>query len=293
MMPMETTFNIEADLSDKEFKELATLVYDHCGINLREGKRDLVRARLAKQMRIGKFSTPQAYLRHVTADISGAEFKGLIDAISTNLTSFFRESTHFDYLNADFLPKLIDNQRRTGQNVIRAWCAGCSTGEEAYSLAMTLLEGTEGAGSWDIKILASDISTRVLDVARRGVYDLKRAQSIPEILRKKYFTTERSSAGSTCRALPHLRNVIAFRYLNLMESWPFGGPFDFIFCRNVMIYFDFQTQERLIRRFKTMLSPGGLLFTGHSESLNGMNHGMEHVQSTIYANASPNPKVQL
>jgi len=281
---MQTIIETEPDLSEKEFSELATLVYNHCGINLREGKRDLVRARLAKQMRVGKFSSPQAYLRHVTADTSGAEFRGLIDAISTNLTSFFRESTHFDYLNSTFLPALMKNKRRNGERIIRAWSAGCSTGEEAYSLAMTLLESVEGAGKWDIKLLASDISTRVLDIARRGSYDLKRVQSIPASLRDKYFTAQSDSDEPTCQAVPLLRKIIAFRYLNLMAEWPFQGPFDFIFCRNVMIYFDSPTQERLISRFRQMLTRGGLLFTGHSESLSGINHDLQHVQPTIYAN---------
>jgi chemotaxis protein methyltransferase CheR len=281
---MQTTIDIEAELSEKDLAELATLVHAHCGIDLREGKRDLVRARLAKQIRVGKFSTPQEYLRHVTADTGSADFRGLIDAISTNLTSFFRESTHFDYLNASYLPALMRSKIRTGQKVIRAWCAGCSTGEEAYSLAMTLLDATEGGAGWDIKLLASDISMRVLDVARQGSYDSKRAQAIPAGMRGKYFACGGDSDEACHEALPHLKEMIAFRYLNLMEKWPFAGPFDFIFCRNVMIYFDAPTQERLIKRFKTMLTPGGLLFTGHSESLSGINHGLEHVQPTIYRN---------
>jgi chemotaxis protein methyltransferase CheR len=208
----------------------------------------------------------------------------LIDAISTNLTSFFREIAHFDYLKGSFLPSLIKSKDRSVQNCIRAWCAGCSTGEEAYSLAMTLLEATDGGGHWDIKLLASDISTRVLEVARRGSYDVSRTQGIPAAMRSKYFATDHTSDQPQLQALPTLKKMIAFRYLNLMEDWPFAGPFDFIFCRNVMIYFDSSTQQRLIRRFKNMLSPGGLLFTGHSESLNGINHGLKHVQPTIYAN---------
>lgn len=271
-------------LTETEFSKLADLVYRHCGINLHDGKRDLVRARLAKQTRAGGFDSSREYLDQVTADPSGEEFTGLIDALSTNLTSFFRERNHFDYLERTLLPRLMADKKRHGQQRLRAWSAGCSSGEEPYSLAMVLLEATHGGlqAGWDTKLLASDISTRVLAHAQMGSYDKKRIEGIPQPLRGKYMTTHREDGRVSGEMSPELRSIISFRHLNLMQTWPFAGPFDFIFCRNVMIYFDKSTQQKLVGRFYDVLSPGGTLFTGHSESLTGIKHGFKYVEPTIY-----------
>jgi chemotaxis protein methyltransferase CheR len=276
----------KANITQAEFERLSDIVYKHCGINLHEGKMELVRARLAKQMRVGGFATASAYIAHVLADATGAEFKKLIDALSTNLTSFFRERNHFDFLEKTFLPKLLADKKKRGTSKVRAWSAGCSSGEEPYSLAMTLLEATEGGGDWDVKLLASDISTRVLASARRGAYDQAKVQNVPPELRNRYFALNRFEGKAFYDASPALKKVIAFRHLNLMEPWPFAGPFDFIFCRNVMIYFDKPTQQKLVRRFHDCLAPGGMLFTGHSESLTGIDHPLAYVQPTIYAKKS-------
>jgi chemotaxis protein methyltransferase CheR len=271
-------------LTQAEFERLTRTVYDHCGIDLHDGKIELVRARIAKQMRVGGFDTASAYLGHVLADASGVEFRNLIDALSTNLTSFFRERNHFDFLDREFLPRALEEKRRRGRRTLRAWSAGCSTGEEPYSLAMTLLEATAGdPAPWDVKLLATDISTRVLAHARRGSYDRKRLDSVPPALRNKYFTVNKYEGRAFCDAAPTLKEIIAFRHLNLMQDWPFAGPFDFIFCRNVMIYFDKPTQQRLVGRYFDCLAPGGLLFTGHSESLTGIAHRLRYVEPTIYA----------
>jgi chemotaxis protein methyltransferase CheR len=271
-----------ADLTDREFQQISQMVYDHCGINLHEGKRELVRARMATRLRSGGFRSVGDYLEHVLADKTGSEFTTLIDTVSTNLTSFFRESRHFDYLNDKFLPALIESRQRDGHRRLRVWSAGCSSGEEPYTLAITLLEAVgASASSWDIKILATDISTKVLKVAEAAAYSDERVRTVPAPLRSKYFAPDRKSPGLS-RVADHARRLISFRHLNLMADWPFTGPFDFIFCRNVMIYFDKPTQEKLVNRYCDCLAKGGLLFTGHSESLTGINHKFRYVEPTIY-----------
>jgi chemotaxis protein methyltransferase CheR len=267
------------------FIKLSDLVHRHCGINLHDGKIELVRARLAKQMRIGGFDAATDYIDHVLSDPSGEEFKNLIDALSTNLTSFFREKNHFSYLERELLPRLLSDKKRSGHRRLRAWSAGCSTGEEPYSLAMILLDTTSGRGQgdWDVKLLATDISTRVLAHARRGTYDKKRAEGVPPQLRNKYFAINKLDGQVIYDASRALKELVRFRHLNLMQTWPFAGPFDFIFCRNVMIYFDKPTQQRLVARFYDCLASGGVLFTGHSESLTGITHGFKYIQPTIYA----------
>jgi chemotaxis protein methyltransferase CheR len=272
------------NLSDTEFTRLADLVYKHCGINLHDGKRDLVRSRLAKLTRAGNFDSAREYLDSVTSDHTSEGFVGLIDALSTNLTSFFRESNHFDYLRLTLLPKLMAEKKRRGVNRLRAWSAGCSSGEEPYSLAMVLHEATHSSteSGWDTKLLASDISTRVLAKARRGLYEDKRIEGIPPHLRAKFVTNVRDEKGLQGQISPEIRSIISFRQVNLMQSWPFAGPFDFIFCRNVMIYFDKPTQQKLVGRFHDILIPQGTLFTGHSESLTGIKHRFKYVAPTIY-----------
>jgi len=276
------TTTTPSNLTQAEFEKLSKIVYEHCGIDLHDGKLELVRARIAKQMRVGGFDTASDYIDHVLADVTGDEFTTLIDALSTNLTSFFREKNHFDFLDREFLPKLLERKTRSGKRRIRAWSAGCSSGEEPYSLAMTLLEATAGDSQWDIKLLASDLSTRVLAAAQRGSYDSKRVEGVPPALRNRYFASNKFEGRAFFDVSARLKSLISFRHLNLMQNWPFSGPFDFIFCRNVMIYFDKPTQQRLVGRFHDHLAPGGMLFTGHSESLTGISHPFRYVQPTIY-----------
>lgn len=273
----------EGTISERDFVLISDLVYRHCGINLHEGKRELVQARIAKNLRVGGFRCASEYMEHVLSDESGQRFSDLVDSLSTNLTSFFRENNHFQYLAERFLPALLETKQRRQDNRIRGWSAGCSTGEEPYTLAMTLLEAVGRPGAWDIKLLATDISRRVLRVAETGAYDKGRLEAVPAALRHKYFQVAESRGRMS--AGPALRQLIRFNYLNLQESWPFSGPFDFVFCRNVMIYFDKPTQERLVNRFWNVLDSGGLLFTGHSESLTGIKHSFRYVQPTIYAKA--------
>jgi len=272
----------EVVLGEREFRRISDLVYEHCGINLHDGKKELVRARLAKRLRQGNFRTFSEYIRYVLDDSTGREFSILVDSLSTNLTKFFREDQHFEFLRTRFLPALLEAKQRRRDFRLRAWSAGCSSGEEPYSIAITLLEKVQGRGRWDVRLLATDISTRILEKARAGVYDEQRIEPISPALRSRYLIRRRESRSDVYEVRPTLRDVVIFRHLNLMSDWPIRGPLDFVFCRNVMIYFDKPTQSRLVQRFYDLLASGGILFTGHSESLTGIEHKFKYVQPTIY-----------
>ena len=272
----------EVVLGEREFRLISDLVYEHCGINLHDGKKELVRARLAKRLREGNFRTFSEYIRHVLDDPTGGEFAVLVDSLSTNLTKFFREEQHFEYLRSQWLPPQLAAKQSRRDFRIRGWSAGCSSGEEPYSIAITLLEAVQGQGRWDVKLLATDVSTRILEKAQEGLYEKDRVEPIPPPLRNKYLIRTRENGADLYEVADSLRNIVIFGYLNLMQDWPIKGPLDFIFCRNVMIYFDKPTQNRLINRFYDLLAPGGVLFTGHSESLTGIEHRFKYVQPTIY-----------
>jgi len=269
-------------LSEKEFQQISDMVYEHCGINLHDGKKELVRARLAKWLRQNDFYTFKDYIRYVLEDTTGREFSRLIDTLSTNLTSFFRERQHFDFLEDQFLPSLLERKQNNRNFRIRGWSAGCSSGEEPYSIAITLLEAVQGRGRWDIKLLATDISTRMLDVAKKGVYEKERIAAIPPLQKNRYFLIDYIDGPKAYQVTDVLKSIVIFNYLNLIKDWSINGPIDFIFCRNVMIYFDKPTQQNLVLRFWDLLDSGGILFTGHSESLTGIKHQFRYIQPTIY-----------
>ena len=281
---MVNAFLDHVDISEEDFQRVSKVIYQHCGINLHEGKKTLVRARLAKRMRAKKIESVTEYLDYVLSMNDKREFYNLVDSISTNLTSFFRERVHFDLLKDQFIPSMIEKQaKHGGPKKFRIWSAGCSTGEEPYTMAMTLKEAFKGTSGWDVKILASDVSTRVLEKASTGFYETDRVQQMPVQLVKEYFIQETENGNKRFRVKDELRKMIAFRYLNLMEPWPFKGPFDVIFCRNVMIYFDKPTQEKLVGRYFDCLRSEGLLCIGHSESLTGINHRYRYIQPATYA----------
>lgn len=270
-------------LSDKEFKTVSDLVYKHCGINLHDGKKELVRARLAKRIRILNMRTFAEYIDFAVNDPSGNEFTTLIDSLSTNLTSFFREKQHFEYLAKVFYPAILKKKSADRNFRIRAWSAGCSSGEEPYTISITLLDAIQGMGRWDVKVLATDISTKVLGIAKAGIYESKRVDPVSPQQKQKYLMVKKEGSGQVYEVSKSLRDVVVFGHLNLMEQWPIQGPIDFIFCRNVMIYFDKVTQQHLVNRYYDLLAPGGLLFTGHSESLTGIEHKFKYIQPTIYS----------
>jgi len=269
-------------LAEKDFRRVSDLIYQYCGINLHMGKKELVRARLAKRVRKGGFRSLTEYIEYALNDPTHEEFSVLVDCLTTNTTSFFREEQHFIFLEDVVLPSMIEAKRREKKKKIRAWSAACSSGEEPYSLAITVLDALDNPAAWDAKILATDISTSMLARCRAGVYPKERVEPVGAQQRQRYFQTVRIDGETHYKVGPELRSVVAFRYLNLMDTWPFKGPLDFVFCRNVMIYFDKPTQERLINRLWEVLAPGGFLFVGHSESLTGIKHSFRYVRPTIY-----------
>ncbi len=277
MPPTNTQGGIfaECELTAGQFTRITDMLYEHCGIRMREGKEGLVRARLAKRLR--KLGLPDfdAYLSFVQSERSRAEFAEMIDALTTNKTSFLREVSHFDYLRENVLPDL--------KGMVRIWSAGCSTGEEPYTLAMLLNDAYGAETSRRVKILATDISHRVLAQARAGQYPAETMSDVPSPWLNKYWSTKHDASGrEVSDAGAALRTLVQFAKLNLMEHWPMQGPFDAILCRNVMIYFEKATQQKLIERYWALLRPGGYLFVGHSESLTGLAHRFRYVQPAVY-----------
>ncbi|MBI9016922.1 MAG: protein-glutamate O-methyltransferase [Phycisphaerae bacterium] len=269
-------------IKESDFRRISDVIYKHCGINLHEGKKTLVRARLAKRIRELNFNDVTSYIDFALHQDNIHEFYNLVDSISTNLTSFFREKVHFDYIRQTFLPQLLQQKKTQGNNQIRIWSAGCSSGEEPYTIAITMAEELAGKGSWDLKILASDVSTRILKTAQAGIYDSSKIKPLSTQQRLKYMTNIKVDGQITHQVRPELKSKISFRYLNLMESWPFKGPFDIIMCRNVMIYFDKPTQTKLVNRYYDCQAKGGLLCIGHSESLTNTNHKYKYVMPATY-----------
>jgi len=269
-------------LTDKQFVQIRGMIKSLAGIHLGDGKKELVKARLNKRLRQLGLGCFDEYIDFVRGDTTGGELIAMLDAISTNLTSFFRESGHFDYLNDKIIPRLKEQAAQSGQNRLRIWSAGCSSGEEPYTIGICTCEGIGNIGAWDAKILATDLSTRVLGMAARGVYTEDRLETVSPQLRNRYFTTQGYRGQRSYRTSDQLRSLMTFSRLNLMDPWPMRGPFDVIFCRNVMIYFDKPTQEKLVGRYGDILGPGGTLFIGHSESLTGCKHKLRYVQPTVY-----------
>jgi chemotaxis protein methyltransferase CheR len=262
-------------LSDEEFDLLRGLAYARAGIHLGPHKKELLRARLLKRVRaLGceSFMEYYAYLRNF--DHGGEERVRFINAITTNVTDFFREEHHFQYLQDQWLPSL--RQRKPEARRLRIWSAGCSTGEEPYSIAMTVREALgPGANLWDVRILASDIDSDALQRAAEGVYPAERLERVPAHLRPRYFLKETGENASYICVRPELQQWITFRRISLMDDpWPIFTHFDAIFCRNVLIYFQRADQQRVLERLLTKLTPEGTLFLGHSEGIHGLNLGL-------------------
>lgn len=273
------------DLSDRLFQKFSDLVYQECGINLHEGKRALLQARLNKRLRATNFPNYESYFQYLTSERNNDELVQFLDCISTNLTYFFREIQHFEILS-QLLPKLVAEKKKQRDFRLRIWSAGCSTGEEPYSLAMYVLPHLDELPDCDFRILATDISTRALAVAARGVYSREKTEKVPDALRKRYFLQSPQRNGAPeYEVAPVLKRIVSYRRLNLKDPYPFKGPFDYIFCRNVMIYFDKATQENLVQKMAGYMSPGGYLFVGHSESLMGLRHPLTYVCPAVYRNA--------
>ncbi|MEW6321015.1 MAG: protein-glutamate O-methyltransferase CheR [Acidobacteriota bacterium] len=261
-------------IADRDLQAVIDLVYERSGIALHAGKRALVTARLQKLVRAGGFATFADYLAGVKRDRSGEALDALLDAITTNHTSFFREPQHFEFLVSRVAAL------RGGIDV---WSAGCATGEEPYSLAMALADARPDlAERGDVRILASDLSGSALARARAGVYPIDRVRDVPDEARRRHLEKGLGAQAGLARVRPHLRRMVRFERLNLLDIDHLGRAFDVIFCRNVMIYFDQRVQQRVVGMLERHLAPGGYLFVAHAESLTGLAHGLRAVAPAVY-----------
>jgi chemotaxis protein methyltransferase CheR len=272
------------NLSPRDFEQLRALVRAECGIHLAPEKRTMLEVRIRKRVRSLNLGSLAEYAAYVLSQPGRQhEMRQFIDAVTTNKTDFFRESRHFDFLVTTALPTLAAQSGAGTERPFLGWSAGCSTGEEPYTLAMVLSEYAGRHSGFRFRLLATDISTRVLDQARRAVYGEEAIEKIPPELRRKYLLRSRDPSAQLCRIVSGLRATIEFRRLNFMDrDFNIPEPFDVIFCRNVLIYFERETQAALLRRFSERLAPGGYLFLGHSETLHGLDVALVQADPTVY-----------
>lgn len=270
----------EFEFTQQDFKLLGDLVTKHAGIIVVPEKFDMFYSRLARRVRALNLTNFKQYCDLLTSGEQG-EFHNFINAITTNLTSFFRENHHFEFLKNTIIPELL--VKNAASSKIRIWSAGCSTGEEPYSLAITLKEALQQHRHWDVKILATDIDSNVLETASTGLYKEDRIAGLSPERKSKWFLKGKGQNAGMVSVLPELKEMTSFKRLNLMDvSWPMKGPFDIIFCRNVVIYFDRETKEALVDRYTDLLTSQGYLLIGHSESLNKANTRLKLLGNTIY-----------
>ena len=267
----------EFAFDELDFEAIRTLVRSATGINLTPQKRELVYGRLAVRLRALGLRTFREYRQIVSADPE--EEVRLCNAITTNLTSFFREPHHFEHLRSQFLPAHLDQM---APRRLRIWSAGCSTGEEPYSIAMILLEGLPDAPVRDVRILATDLDSDVLASAAAGRFPAERMKGVSDARARRFFMEQRERGRSTFVVRPEVRQLVTFRQLNLMQPLPMPGPLDVIFCRNTVIYFDKATQRDLFARIAPLQRPGDLLYLGHSESLLSVSTDYESIGRTTY-----------
>jgi chemotaxis protein methyltransferase CheR len=270
---------IAPELTSDEFEGVATLLKDVAGIALVPGKEGLVRARLSPRLRALGLPNVASYLEQVDGDKSGEELATMVDVLTTNKTSFFREAEHFEFLREAVFPQLA-----AGDRPVRIWSAGCSSGEEAFTLAVLVRESPWPTLARRTRILATDISRRVLDRARHGIYSVEAVRDVPPAFVPRHFERAPDGPRGDRRVVvsADTRGLVTFARLNLMGRWPMRGKFDAIFCRNVMIYFDRPTQQQLVQRFSELLVPGGYLFVGHSESLTAIDHRLQYRRPAVY-----------
>ncbi|MBI5562170.1 MAG: protein-glutamate O-methyltransferase [Deltaproteobacteria bacterium] len=277
---------MNAKMSERDFRRLSEYIEAELGIKMPLAKKQLLESRLLKRLRALGLDTYGEYCDYLfSQEGQGKEIVTMIDLVTTNKTDFFREPDHFDYLFNTALPELVRSYGAGVRKTLVVWSAGCSTGEEPYTIAMVMSEFAErypGFG-FDFTILATDISTRVVETAARGVYGADRIAPIPEEMRRKYLLRSKDRQKGLFRVAPELRGRVRFRRLNFMdEDFGFREPLDVIFCRNVIIYFDKETQERLLQRFCENLRPGSFIFLGHSETLTGFDVPLERVAPSVY-----------
>ena len=267
------------EVSDRDLAAIVRMVYEKSGITLHAGKRALVAARLQKRLRHHRVASFREYVKLLQTDVTGEELTAMLDAITTNHTSFFREPQHFEYLTKAVLPPLRDVGRTTP---ILGWSAACATGEEAYTIALTMAELFGADCRRRVRLLATDLSSRAVSRASSGIYRADRTADLPRHLVLKYFQKAVGAPSGLLQIAAPLRQLIEFRRHNLLNPAPPGPPFDFIFCRNAMIYFDRAAQQRVLDTLEARLARGGYLFISHSESLNGLRHGLDWVAPAVY-----------
>ena len=267
LSPDECLASGEYPLTRRDLTEIAAMIYSDAGIFLNESKASLVYSRLSKHIRNLGLSGFREYCTLVASPAGAAERRDMLSHLTTNFTRFFRENHHFDHLRDTVLPGLISRAKAGGR--VRIWSAACSDGQEPYSIALTLLSVLPNAADYDIRILATDIDPKILAIARAGAYDFNALETVSPAMRKQYFSQVSMNGREKWQVDDRLKKLITFNELNLMAQWPFKGPFDVIFCRNVVIYFDEPTQMKIWSRFASMLDTGGHLYIGHSERVSG------------------------
>jgi len=274
------------EMSEADFRAITDIAYKEAGLVFLPEKASLVCSRINRRLRKLRLNSFAEYTAFVTSDQGRDERRAMISSLTTNISNFFRESHHFDILRKEALPALLDRARAGGR--VRLWSAGCSTGQEAYSMAMTLLDAAPDAASLDIKILATDIDPYVIATAKQGFYDSRAVGGIPSTLMEKFLSPAKNGPRDGYLISTEIQNLISFRELNLLRPWPISRSFDVIFCRNVVIYFDEKTQLSLWPRFESVTAPEGWLFVGHSERLSDkLETGFETVGPTTYRRGDP------
>ena len=276
--------NLPATMKDRVFQRFSSFIYENVGIKMPPAKKTMLEGRLQKRLKALGMDSFEEYSDFVfSRKEHDSELIHLINVVTTNKTDFFREPAHFEFLVKTALPSIVSGSGEMPREPLRIWSAGCSSGEEPYTLAMVLSEFSEKFTNFRFSILASDISTQILETARIAIYPEERTDTIPLSIKKKYLLRNKNPALSLVRVNPRLRSMVSFRRINFMDD-DFGivEKMDIIFCRNVVIYFDKQTQQKLMRKFYCQLRPGGYLFIGHSETLSGLDVDFKPVASTVY-----------
>ena len=270
----------KAQLSEQDFLDFSKFIYSEYGIRMLPVKRIMLQGRLLKRIRDLKMSSFSEYKKYLfSKEGHDKEILHFLNVVTTNKTDFFREPIHFNFLNDEVLPK--KKEQKNGET-LKIWSAGCSSGEEPYTISIVINEFLKSNPSFKFEITATDISTQMLETAAMGIYPAHKIEGIPLEIKKKYFLKSKDTAKQTVKVDRILQNNLSLSYLNLMDNYSFPATFDVIFCRNVLIYFDRETQEKVIQRICSHLKPGGYFFIGHSESISGMNLPLENIKPTIF-----------
>lgn len=276
--------HLPATLREPEFQRFSSFIFDNVGIKMPPAKKTMLEARLQKRLKALAIASFEEYADYVfSAHGRDSELVHLIDVVTTNKTDFFREAAHFEFMVKTALPSILAKERDLLRDPVKIWSAGCSTGEEPYTLSMVLSEFAVSRPDFKVAITASDICTEVLKVAKKAIYPEERTDTIPLNLKKKYLLRSRDKTKGLVRITPKLRSMVTFRRINFMDDdLGITEKMDIIFCRNVVIYFDKPTQQVLMRKFHRQLRTGGYLFIGHSETLSGLDVNFRSVASTVY-----------